>query len=101
MSNKITITAEAVPETSGELQQKVEKAELEIENTAELLPNEEDESEVMTARKGRNALLKKEILGNTSTGNSKEYFYNSKDQTIKMDEKIDGTIYSHEYTYDQ
>ena len=44
-----------------------------------------------------NGMLQKETLGN---GNSKEYFYNNKGQLTKLNEKIDGAIYSHEYTYD-
>ena len=37
MLNKINPTSEVPPATSGELQQKAEKSELETENTAELL----------------------------------------------------------------
>ena len=41
-------------------------------------------------------LPQKEMLGND---NNKEYFYNDKGQLTKFDEKIDGTTYSHQYTY--
>ncbi|MCL2510605.1 MAG: FG-GAP-like repeat-containing protein, partial [Bacteroidales bacterium] len=44
-----------------------------------------------------NGMLQKETLGN---GHSKEYFYNAKGQLTKLDEKIDGDTYTHEYTYD-
>ena len=43
-----------------------------------------------------NGMLQKETLGN---GNSKEYIYNSLGQLTTLNEKIDGTTYTHEYTY--
>ena len=56
MTNKINPTSEVPPATSEELQQKPEAP---TENTAELLP---DESEVMTARKGRNPQKPNEVI---------------------------------------
>ncbi|MDR2010639.1 MAG: FG-GAP-like repeat-containing protein [Bacteroidales bacterium] len=42
-------------------------------------------------------LLQKEQMGN---GNSREYEYDQYGNISKMHEKIDGTVYTHEYTYD-
>ena len=60
MTNKINPISEVTPATSEELKQKSEKPELETENTAELLP--EEENEVITARKGRNPQKPNEVI---------------------------------------
>ena len=70
MKKKLNTLAEHAAATSCELQQ---KAEIEIENAAEQLPYGEaptentaellpDESEVMTARKGRNPQKPNEVI---------------------------------------